>query len=81
MAWIDTVSDQDAQGGLAQIFAAARQRAGCVRNIVRVMSPNPGTLRASMGLYLATMQGDSPLARSVRELLATVVSKINSCHY
>jgi len=81
MAWIKTVSDAEATGPLKAVFAAAEQRAGRVFNIVRVMSLNPATLRASMGFYQATMAGDSPLSRAQRELLATVVSKANRCDY
>jgi uncharacterized peroxidase-related enzyme len=81
MAWIKTVADHEATGPLKALFEAASKRAGRVFNIVRVMSPNPQTLRASMGFYQATMFGDSPLSRAQRELLATVVSKANNCHY
>ncbi|HUU98759.1 MAG TPA: carboxymuconolactone decarboxylase family protein [Phycisphaerae bacterium] len=81
MAWIKTVADHEATGPLKALFEAASKRAGRVFNIVRVMSPNPQTLRASMGFYQATMFGDSPLSRAQRELLATVVSKANRCDY
>jgi len=70
MAWIRTVSDDEATGTLKVLFEAARKRAGRVFNLVRVMSPNPQTLRASIGLYQATMFRDSPLSRALRELLA-----------
>ena len=81
MAWIKTVSDEEASGSIARFFEAARQRAGRVFNIVRIMSPNPAVLRASLGFYRESMFGDSPLSRAQRELLATVVSKTNECEY
>jgi uncharacterized peroxidase-related enzyme len=81
MAWIKTVSDGEATGPLKVLFEAARQRAGRVFNIVRVMSLNPATLRASIGIYQAAMFRDSPLSRALRELIATVVSRVNRCHY
>jgi uncharacterized peroxidase-related enzyme len=81
MAWIKTVSDDEATGSLKVLLAAARQRAGRVFNLVRAISPNPPTLRASIGIYQATMFRDSPLSRALRELLTTVVSKVNRCHY
>lgn len=81
MAWIETVSDEAADGSLKQIFDAARRRAGCVFNIVRVQSPNPPVLKAGIGLYQAAMFGASELSRSLRELLAVVVSRANDCHY
>ena len=81
MAWIKTVADDEATGTLKVLFEAARKRAGHVFNIVRVMSPNPQTLRASIGFYQAAMFRDSPLSRALRELLAVIVSKTNRCDY
>ncbi len=81
MAWIKTISDDEAEGSLKRLFEAAIARAGRVFNIVRVMSPSLPTLRASMGFYQAVMFEKSPLTRAQRELLATVVSGINGCHY
>jgi uncharacterized peroxidase-related enzyme len=81
MPWIRTVSDEQADGLLKKIYEAAVARAGRVFNVVRVMSLNPATLRASLGLYQAVMFGRSPLSRAQRELLATVVSRGNGCHY
>ena len=81
MAHIRLTGDDEATGRLAEQFAAARRRAGRVYNIVRTMSPDPEVLEASMGLYLAVMKGPSPLSRAQREMLATVVSRANDCHY
>ena len=81
MPWIKTVSDHEADGLLRKIYEAAVARAGRVFNAVRVMSVNVSTLRASLGLYQAVMLGKSPLSRAQRELLATVVSRVNGCHY
>jgi alkylhydroperoxidase family enzyme len=81
VAWIRTVPDDDARGPLKASYDAAIRRAGKVYNIVRIMSPNPPVLDASMELYRAMMFGPSPLSRAVRELLATVVSRANQCHY
>lgn len=81
MPFIETVSDNDATGLLARLYDGARQRAGKVFNILRIMSPAPKTLQASMGLYTATMFGESELPRGLRELLAVVVSGTNDCFY
>jgi alkylhydroperoxidase family enzyme len=48
---------------------------------VRLMTPNPAVLRASMQMYAAVMHGPSPLTRHQRELLAVVVSHENHCVY
>jgi len=81
VAWIKTVAVQQADGTVKNLYDAAIKRSGRVAHIVQVMSPNPPVLRASMGLYQATMFGDSPLSRGLRELIATVVSRANNCHY
>ncbi len=82
MAWINMISDDEAEGTLDRIYTAANKRSGRVANILRVQSTNPRALQASMGLYVAsTLDQDSPLTRAQREMLAVVVSKTNGCHY
>ena len=90
MAWIRTVSDGEAEGFLAEQFAAARERAGRVFGIVRLMSLQPRTLEASMRMYREVMFGRARasdgggiggLARQQREMLAVVVSRANHCHF
>ncbi|MHC4822019.1 MAG: carboxymuconolactone decarboxylase family protein [Planctomycetota bacterium] len=81
MAWIETVDPADAEGPIKGFYDKAVARAGKVFQIVRMMSPNPAVLDASMKFYLAIMHGASPLSRRQREMLATVVSRVNSCHY
>ncbi|MCB9858227.1 MAG: carboxymuconolactone decarboxylase family protein [Phycisphaerales bacterium] len=81
MPYIKTTDDDHATGLLETIFEAARKRAGKVFNILRIMSPSPKALQASLGLYTATMFGESELPRALRELLAVVVSGANDCFY
>ena len=81
MAWVQQISEEHATGLLEKIYADAKKRAGRVFNILKLQSLNPPTLRASMGLYMQTTQADSPVSRAVREMIATVVSKTNECHY
>jgi uncharacterized peroxidase-related enzyme len=81
MAWIEMVDERQTEGLLARIYAAARERAGKVFNILKIQSQNPPILQASIDLYLAIMKRDSALSRAQRELLAVVVSKANQCHY
>lgn len=81
MAHVHQVPDDEARGLLAQIYAAGRARAGGVANIIRVMSLDPPTLQASMGIYLALMKSPNALSAARREMLAAVVSNINACYY
>jgi alkylhydroperoxidase family enzyme len=81
MAHIRLIDEGDADGILAEEYEAARERAGKVFNIVKAMSLRPSVLRASMHLYREIMFGESGLSRRERELLATVTSSEQSCHY
>ncbi|HYK06185.1 MAG TPA: carboxymuconolactone decarboxylase family protein [Gaiellaceae bacterium] len=45
------------------------------------MSLSPDVLHRSIELYKGVMLGPSTLSRQERELLATVVSRENECHY
>jgi len=71
----------EATGELKLEYDAAIGRAGKVFNIVKAMSLSPRVLARSIELYREIMFGDSELSRTDRELLATVVSRANDCHY
>jgi alkylhydroperoxidase family enzyme len=79
--WIETVEPDAAAGEVKREYDAALKRAGRIWNIVRVMSPNPAAMRASMAFYSALMFGPSGLSRVQREALATIASQANRCHY
>ena len=81
MPYIRQISDEEATGAVKREFDAAYKRAGRVWHIVRLMSINGEAMRASMRFYSAIMFGDSPLTRAQREMIATVVSRANDCHY
>ena len=78
---IRLIGPDDATGPLKDEYDAAMARAGKVFNIVQSMSLRPGVLKQSMDLYRAIMFGPSGLTRAERELLATVTSRHNECHY
>jgi uncharacterized peroxidase-related enzyme len=81
MAHLRLTDVDEATGTLKEEYDAAVGRAGKVFNIVKAMSLRPGVLRRSMELYKGIMFGPSGLSRQERELLATVVSRENDCHY
>lgn len=81
MAWIETISPDDAEGPLKKEYDEAITRSGGVANVVSLSSLNPAALSAWVGVYKAVMYGPSPLERDERELVATVVSQENNCHY
>lgn len=81
MPWIRTISPEDATGRLAKTYRAAVERAGRVFGILRAQSLAPPILDASMGLYQKIMYAPEGLSRRQREMVATVVSHRNHCHY
>jgi len=81
MAWIETVDPASATGDLKRQYDAAVARAGKVFHVVGLSSLNPEVNRTFLELYLRLMHGPSGLSRRLREMLATVVSRANRCHY
>lgn len=81
MAWIKTLTVDEASGALRRQYDAAIRRAGKVWNIVSSMSLKPDLLRASIQLYQTLMHGPSGLSRAQREMIAVVVSRANDCYY
>jgi alkylhydroperoxidase family enzyme len=81
VAHLRLINEDEADGLLREDYDAAVERAGKVFNILKAMSLNPRVLHASMELYKEIMFGESRLSRRERELLATVTSAEQSCHY
>ena len=81
MAWIRTIDEASAEGDLKRQYEAAVRRAGKVYHIVKLGSLNPEVNRTFMDLYVKIMHGPSDLSRREREMIATVVSWANHCHY
>ena len=82
MAWIRTIEPDSATGLLRRLYDTAVARAGKIYNVLRLQSLRPDVLRASTQLYLEVMHSaKSPLTRRRREMIATAVSRANSCHY
>lgn len=80
VARIATVDPAAATDELADLYA----RLGRGRepaHVYQVHSLNPPALAGHAQLYRTLMFGPSPLSRLQRELVATVVSHDNSCHY
>jgi uncharacterized peroxidase-related enzyme len=82
MAWIRTIAPDEAEGLLAQLYREALARAGKVFQVIRLQSLRPRALRASTALYAELMLSpEGRLTRAQREMIATVVSRANGCHY
>ncbi len=81
MAWIRMVSEDEAEGKLAELYGRLTEPWGGVDNILKIHSLNVPSLRAHFELYKYLMRGRSPLSRAQREMIGVVVSAANRCHY
>ena len=82
MAWIRTIREDEWDGELADLYPEVADRTqGRVDNIMQIHSLNPRALAAHDALYRSAMRGTATLRKVERELIATVVSIINECHY
>ena len=82
MTWIRTTPPADAGEQLDQIYNRVRDpRTGELDNIMAVHSLNSEGLAAHFELYRTVMRGTRSLRKVDRELIALVVSQLNSCHY
>ncbi len=81
MAHVSSISYEDSSGVARREYDAAIRRAGRIWNIVSIQSQLPEVMRDSLRLYSSIMHGESPLSVAQREMVATVVSEVNDCHY
>ena len=81
MAYVEQTAEVDAVGAVADAYGAARERAGSVANIIRLMSGDGRSLKGSIHFYVALMKSTNALSPARREMLATVVSNANDCYY
>ena len=81
MAYIKTIGIEVAEGIVKQEYEKGLRRSGRGFNILKIMSRSPAALKDAMRLYLTIMFGPSEISRAQREMIATVVSRVNHCHY
>jgi alkylhydroperoxidase family enzyme len=83
MAWIRTISEQEAEGPLGELYAKLRQNPhfGMVPNVIKAFSLRPEIAAAITRLSSAATFGGSHLSRVQEEMIAAAVSSVNRCHY
>jgi hypothetical protein len=82
MAWIRTVPPKEARGETREVYRYMAEVAGdkLVARIVQMFSLKAGSMRRMIRNWDITMwRGDVP--RHQRELLASLVSRLNDCAY
>ncbi len=81
MTWVRTVAEAEGEGYVKTVYEGMVKQRGWVPNIVKSTTTRPEMTRAWMSLYTTLMFGQSDLTRPQREMIATVVSVANRCHY
>ncbi|HIB35012.1 MAG TPA: peroxidase [Dehalococcoidia bacterium] len=81
MPWINMISENEAEGELAEIYCQLIEPWGGVDNIMKIHSLSIESLKAHMLLYKTVMYGQSPIKRAHREMIAVVTSAANKCEY
>ena len=81
MAFIDYITYDKASDKLKELYERYGGKSKTPANIVRVSSVNPDVMKNHIDLYRSIMIQKSELTRHQREMIATVVSAINKCHY
>lgn len=75
-AWIKTVSPEAAEGLVAELY----KQSGSA-NVIRAHSPLPEAMCALLEMFRKGIWTNDHLTLVEREMIATVVSKLNECHY
>ena len=82
IAWIKVVGEGDADEELSAVYDECfNQKTGRVAHIYKVHSLHPQSMLHHAHLFRTLVFGPGPLTRAQREMIATVVSAINACHY
>ena len=82
MSWIRTIQYGEAESPLAEVYQRTgnheKQRAA---HVFALQSLDAPALDAHYSLYKAVMRPTRKLRGADREMIATVVSQTNGCHY
>ena len=81
-AWIEMISDEEADPALHDSLKLARTPHGTVDNVMRVHSLRPSTMRGHVVLYRAVLHDDAnTLPLWLQETISSYVSILNDCPY
>ena len=81
-AWIDMISDDDADETLKAALDQARTPHGTVDNVMRVHSLRPSTMNGHVVLYRACLHdATNTVPMWFQEVIASYVSTLNDCAY
>ena len=81
-AWIQMISDEEADAPLKAALDRARTPHGTVDNVMRVHSLRPNTMRGHVVLYRACLHDDTnTVPMWFQEVISSYVSTLNDCPY
>lgn len=81
-AWIEMITDEEADEALRDVLQLARTPHGTVDNVMRVHSLRPATMRGHVVLYRAALHDDAnTLPVWLQETISSFVSILNDCAY
>ena len=81
MSYIKTIDQNDATGQLKSIYDNLTDSVGMIPSIIKAQSLRPDLLEPLLGFLGALMMTEHGLSKTTKELIASYVSKINSCEY
>jgi len=81
MTRITVIEEESAQGTVKSIYEQVKSQMGVVPNVMKVLSSWPELLEANVKLFDTVMLADTKLPRETKEMIATLVSKLNQCQY
>ena len=81
-AWIEMVSDEEADGALRELYDKVRTPHGTVDNVMRVHSLRPRTMDGHVTLYRSVLHSaENTLPFWFLEVVAAYTSIANDCEY
>jgi uncharacterized peroxidase-related enzyme len=81
MPWIKQIDQENAEDKLKEVYSKLAENRGKVSNIMKIHSLDPDTMKNHLDMYMSIMFNNNTLDREERELIAVVVSGLNSCSY
>jgi len=78
---IDSITEAAAEGNVKKVYDALKDSLGIAPNVFKVLSLWPEGLELYVAMFKGTMLADTKLTRALKEMIASIVSKINQCNY
>jgi uncharacterized peroxidase-related enzyme len=81
LAWVRVPDETDVPDEVAALWQRAEEKLGFVPNVLRTWALRPEHLLRWRKYMDEVLKGDSGLTEAQREMIGTVVSATNHCHY